>query len=821
MVHFNATFHKKKKKHSDVLGCSWIRLREQNTVPPSHHQYVTAWGVNPKLQWSTRSTLTFNIQFSAFNQPQARALPPTGGLASSGIPSAFLEHSNDMRSHGSLKLLWRWNAYREVPHFLKESVGAKLQQTLDGNTSDSDTKEAEQKKTKQTTLDVKVLKATGKKKEESMRAEAQLRVDHLIIRLICARGLVPEILNSPEWQELLKTMNPKIKVKTSKVFRDELIPKEAIFVRQEQHKALSEISTNIRRKDTIYTVHAIKPSREAYLLDGAQGASENHTAEWVKGKIIPVSIASVLNHPDVLNDYMQQIMKSIGVANWAGCVSDSTSTTAKVRAGIAEEIPTVVNLDDCVHLLHNMIDDISKLAAFKEPLNIIKSGLATNRLLEYRRAQSASNAVSDKFLRIQKPVGTRFGSLHTSAMSLLPNLPAIQSLVADKQIKFLNAPKIQKLSREVQAVIARLHIDPVIRALWSLEAADANASDVFVFWLAIAGYLDEMMKRPEGATGIPANVTPEVKTIYNTRYSSQDFLKPNLTITIPSTQPHQNPSVSQQSAALRTPFPDAYERLKEVLKKLLRDVLYLPENDSDECRERLFGECSKVAIADSLKTQVEDFWYGRRPFNAPLSQRTSLEWWRRLQRNSNANVLAFLAIKIFSISVNSMTDERTNSYITWLNSPLRGNQLVGTLIDMIQVGQWYRKKSDDTTIKKQPVVGFRFIEAERLERIKEAELNAAEEGDDEDLNDRLEPNDDNGDEANDDDEFDIDTPIPPREPEFRIDRHINLRAPALRDLISLTPVLKTMPAPIGLTSGATDGTPANADEPMKVWRTAR
>ncbi|KAJ3753918.1 ribonuclease H-like domain-containing protein [Lentinula raphanica] len=553
-----------------------------------------------------------------------------------------------------------------------------------------------------------------------MRAEAQLRVDHLIIRLICARGLVPEILDSPEWQELLKTMNPKIKVKSSKVFRDELIPKEAIFVRQEQHKALSEISnltcsfdgTNIRRKDTFYTVHAITPSREAYLLDGAQGASENHTAEWVKGKIIP-------------------IMKSIGVANWAGCVSDSTSTTAKVRAGIAEEIPTVVNLDDCVHLLHNMIGDISKLAAFKEPLNIMKqiakyfskSGLATNRLLEYRRAQSASNAVSDKVLRIQKPGGTRFGSLHTSAMSLLPNLPAIQSLVADKQIKFLNVsylPIVLHLAShhsdsDLEKFRQSLHayttiIDPVIRALWSLEAADANASDVFVFWLAIAGYLDEMMKRPEGATGIPANVTPEVKSIYNTRYnaffsndlyfvaflldprySSQDFLKPNLTITIPSTQPHQNPSVSQQSAALRTPFPDAYERLKEVLKKLLRDVLYLSENDSDECRERLFGECSKVAIADSLKTQVEDFWYGRRPFNAPLSQRTSPEWWRRLQRESNANVLAFLAIKIFSISVNSMTDERTNSYITWLNSPLRGNQLVGTLIDMIQVGQWYRK----------------------------------------------------------------------------------------------------------------------------------
>ena len=36
-----------------------------------------------------------------------------------------------------------------------------------------------------------------------------------------------------------------------------------------------------------------------------------------------------------------------------------------------------------------------------------------------------------------------------------------------------------------------------------------------------------------------------------------------------------------------------------------------------------------------------------------------------------------------------MPDERTNSNITWFNTPLRGNQDAQTLVDMIQVGQWY------------------------------------------------------------------------------------------------------------------------------------
>ena len=42
-----------------------------------------------------------------------------------------------------------------------------------------------------------------------------------------------------------------------------------------------------------------------------------------------------------------------------------------------------------------------------------------------------------------------------------------------------------------------------------------------------------------------------------------------------------------------------------------------------------------------------------------------------------------------------MPDERTNSIITWLNSPIWGNQKaqLETLVDMIQVGQleWYGK----------------------------------------------------------------------------------------------------------------------------------
>ncbi|KAJ3866048.1 hypothetical protein EV359DRAFT_79936 [Lentinula novae-zelandiae] len=239
---------------------------------------------------------------------------------------------------------------------------------------------------------------------------------------------------------------------------------------------------------------------------------------------------------------------------------------------------------------------------------------------------------------------------------------------------------------------------------------------------------------------------------------------------------------------------------------MLKDILDLSENDSEECREKLFGERTKVAIVNCLKTQIKDFWYGHRPFNSMLNGQTSLEWWRHLQRDSNASVIAFLAVKIFSILVNSMSDECTNSYVTWLNSPLWGNQLVGTVIDMIQVGQWYRKQDTQKAIKKQPVVGFRFIEPERLEKIKEVEIKAAEDA--EELEEEELEDENNA--MDDDEEIDINTPLPARQLEFKVDRDIDLSCPALRDLISVKPVLNTnLHAPII--------TPRAIEEPDWSW----
>lgn len=61
-------------------------------------------------------------------------------------------------------------------------------------------------------------------------------------------------------------------------------------------------------------------------------------------------------------------------------------------------------------------------------------------------------------------------------------------------------------------------VEPLIRSLWSLEAAHANASDVFVFWLAAAATLDDLFNKNIQETGLPRLLVDQVTEIYNTRY---------------------------------------------------------------------------------------------------------------------------------------------------------------------------------------------------------------------------------------------------------------------------------------------------------------
>jgi hypothetical protein len=136
------------------------------------------------------------------------------------------------------------------------------------------------------------------------RKELQAKLDHSIMKLICVAGLVPHVLDSPEWKEFMAIANPKYHPTPSDKFEDVIIPNEAAFVRKqvteilqkEENLTLTFDGNSTRKPQSIYTVHVTTKNRDSYFVDGYEGSDERHTAAWVKDKVLKVFPSPACSH---------------------------------------------------------------------------------------------------------------------------------------------------------------------------------------------------------------------------------------------------------------------------------------------------------------------------------------------------------------------------------------------------------------------------------------------------------------------------------------------------------------------------------------------
>ncbi|THH07565.1 hypothetical protein EW146_g9280 [Bondarzewia mesenterica] len=145
---------------------------------------------------------------------------------------------------------------------------------------------------------------------------------------------------------------------------------------------------------------------------------------------------------------------------------------------------------------------------------------------------------------------------------------------------------------------------------------------------------------------------------------------------------------------------------------------------------RYFSHIFKTSFADAPSKLLEHFsnpqemWnefhqqlamYARQeyPFNQQMLS-SPMEYWKRLSHHNLASLLAYIAIRLFSLCPNSMAEERTVSNFTKLNLANRNRQKASTLVHMTRIKQHYmhvKKKS----VKKLPLtVKFRDL-AEHLQ----------------------------------------------------------------------------------------------------------
>jgi hypothetical protein len=373
-----------------------------------------------------------------------------------------------------------------------------------------------------------------------------------------------------------------------------------------------------------------------------------------------------------------------------------------------------------------------------------KSNIA---VAELRKARNDVN-ITTGLVKVGK---TRFATNWAAASALNRCLPLIRDLVEEGKIKLrkknlhqLFTTQTRYLRFQLQLVQYIAIVGPLARSLWSLEASQANAADVFIFWLAIASNLKDIFSKSSDTTGISQTLARQVTAIINRRYKAMidespsdiyftaffldprytrsDVLKKpttmSVTLKIPSIK--QRPCDHDVDAAESVPHARAYTRVKAFLKQMLRDIVEtvkLAGHDLDTSNpcHRLVAQLGSNRVVSDFRQQLLAFSRQEWPFTDPITHGDVLTWWESLEQHPHARVLAMLAIKIFSVLVNSMPDERTGSKITWFNSPLRANQDVSTLVNMIQIGQWYGvHKKGGPKEKRRPVVKFRDMEKDLM-----------------------------------------------------------------------------------------------------------
>ncbi|KAF9067590.1 hypothetical protein BDP27DRAFT_1204476, partial [Rhodocollybia butyracea] len=87
--------------------------------------------------------------------------------------------------------------------------------------------------------------------------------------------------------------------------------------------------------------------------------------------------------------------------------------------------------------------------------------------------------------------------------------------------------------------------------------------------------------------------------------------------------------------------------------------------------------------------------YARReyPYKNPCNEskpQAVLRWWTNIEGSELATILPRLSIKLFSLRVNSMAEERLVLLFTWYTPPERNLLKVETLTALAQIAQYYR-----------------------------------------------------------------------------------------------------------------------------------
>jgi len=180
-----------------------------------------------------------------------------------------------------------------------------------------------------------------------------LRMDLAIVKLICAAGIPPYVVDYREWKDMLAIANKAYHPASSTTIADSHIPKEAArvrelvidFLKSHFNLTVSFDGGGTKRQQSVYTIHFTTPDGRSFLIRGKECSDESHTGEFLARMVL-------------------KAIDLLGRNHFSGVTSDNTGNTRVACQLLCAEINTIIQVPDICHHLNLLCKDITRLDMF-------------------------------------------------------------------------------------------------------------------------------------------------------------------------------------------------------------------------------------------------------------------------------------------------------------------------------------------------------------------------------------------------------------------------------------------------------------------------
>ncbi|TFY58563.1 hypothetical protein EVJ58_g6337 [Rhodofomes roseus] len=644
-------------------------------------------------------------------------------------------------------------------------------------------------------------------------------IDFAIMRWFVVAGVPPSRANHRAWKDLWAIAKPGYEPASGSTLEDRHIPLEAARVKEASIQQLRELDDltitydggTTKGQESVYTVHVSTsgPDRQTFLIEGDEASFESHDSEHIY-------------------KLLKGVVETIGPTRFRGISSDNTKNTKGARRLLCKDYPWLQILPDPCHRLSSLCKDICKHQHFKPIIKHVRKTVKFFKKSTFGKSHLRRRRQKLKIGRGVVSIGkTRFGTMWHSSESVRRCLPAIEGLCREKivTIKGVNHLFMSGMANEqfkFQLAELTTILAPIAKSITCLESAQSTVSDVYVFWLAVMAELHDILTDP--SSGMETSVKEHIRRCANQHFKEM-------------IEASDEAGDVYLTGFIFDPRYRGADILRDLNPLAIAKIKIGPQSAAkDKTRNRLGS-----SGAESLEADGSELPKSLRRAGGHLMNMLKLEYMER--KVSIAGLSEYDAFErlpdqvrryikthsLFTMTPNSMNDERTGSAFTWLNTSLRNRMKVATLVRHVQLQQYFRTqyKTDKSPIRR-PTVKFRDLNTlihkkpsrgagpRSATAGKRKEMASDGSADDEVSSDSESDGGEGGMDDSSDDELETDSEtideVEMPSGELLAGRVANLTASSLRNLLSDTPIESAMPQP----SKSTVSSQTVASRPQKA-----